>query len=98
VDEQQHLHGQITLVQILAAIRAGRDRDPIHHLSTQPAMVLKETDNLDNTMQTLRYFIGISLPVVDESGKLLGVVYQSSVIGAYNDAVAQARDEERGND
>ncbi len=97
-DDQQRLHGQITLVQVLAAIRDGRQHEPVHRLSVRPAVVLRESENLDDTMQTLRYFIGISLPVVDESQKLLGVVYQSSVIGAYNDAVLQARDEERGSD
>jgi hypothetical protein len=35
------------------------------------------------------------VPVVDDARRmrLAGVIYQSSVIGAYNDAVAQARAE-----
>ncbi len=98
VDEQEQLHGQISLIHILAAIQSGRGHEPLTELTCTPAIILNATDNLDDAMQTLRYFVGISLPVVNESGQLLGVVYQSSVIGAYNDAVKQARDEERGND
>ena len=56
--------------------------------------------DLHEAMHLLSDFIGISLPVVDniQNGKLVGLIYESTVIDAYNQAIAQARAEERGLD
>ena len=49
-------------------------------------------------MEALSDFVGITVPVVDNRHhmKLLGIIFENSVINAYNEAVEQARNEERG--
>ena len=100
VDDRVVLIGQVSLAQVLAAMDAGRDDEPVANIASVPGVVLEAEENLDAALQALRYFVGISVPVVadDASRKLEGVVFSSSVVGAYNDAVEQARREERGQD
>lgn len=100
VDRAGVLLGQITVLEVMAEIEAGGARRAASEIATMPAVLLESTDDLDSVMGKLRYFIGVHLPVVDSLNdmKVIGVVFASSVIGAYNDAVEQARAEERGND
>ncbi len=91
------------LTTILNDVLAANATDATHTVSriaSMPGIVLQVDDSLDDAMRQLRYFVGVSVPVVDHSERmrLLGVCFQSSIIGAYNDAVEQARAEERGAD
>jgi CIC family chloride channel protein len=99
VDDDGTLIGQVSLA---ALVRAAADSQTtaMRDLAATPGIVLQSDDSLDQAMKQLRYFVGVSVPVVDTTAtmQLSGVVYQSSVIGAYNDAVEQARAEERGSD
>ena len=58
--------------------------------------MLEQDADLHEAMQSLRDFVGISVPVIRdrESRQLVGVVYESAIIDAYNVAVAEARREE----
>jgi CIC family chloride channel protein len=98
VNTEGILLGHVTLASLVRGVGGG-DR-PVSDFVTMPGIVLQRGDSLDEAMKQLRYFVGASVPVVDDAGsmRLAGVVFQSSVIGAYNDAVAQARAEERGSE
>jgi CBS domain-containing protein len=63
-----------------------------------PDIVLESETSLHEAMEALSDFIGITVPVVDNRHhmKLLGIIFENSVISAYNEAVEQARNEERG--
>ncbi len=67
-------------------------------LATMPDIVLESETSLHEAMEALSDFIGITVPVVDNRHhmKLLGIIFENSVISAYNEAVEQARNEERG--
>ncbi len=98
VDADGVLRGQIALAALMRAADAERDDEPVSDFATMPGIVLESDSSLDAAMKQLRYFMGVSVPVVDQASRMrfAGVVYQSSIIGAYDDAVAQAREEERG--
>jgi len=98
VDSQRRLLGQVTLPALVRAANAGRGQTPAADLATMPGIVLELDDDLDAAMRELRHFAGIRVPVVHDeaSMRLAGVAYQSSLIGAYNDAVEQAHAEQRG--
>jgi CIC family chloride channel protein len=95
VDWRGVLRGQVLLTEVVQACDAGHGTRPVAALAAMPGIVLRRGDTLDSAMRQLRYFMGHSVPVVDsaQTMRLAGVVFQSSVIGAYNDAVAQARAE-----
>jgi len=99
VEDDGTLLGQVSLAAVVRATRDGA-ATTVRELAAMPGLVLQTEDSLDEAMKQLRYFIGIRVPVVESATtmRLSGVVYQSSVIGAYNDAVEQARAEERGTD
>ena len=98
VDADGVLCGQVSLIDILAGIEAGRGAEPVTTIASMPGVILNIDEDLDSAIQALRYFAGVSVPVVGDRAhmRIEGVVFASSVIGAYNDAVEQARREERG--
>ena len=67
-------------------------------LATMPDIVLESETSLHEAMEVLSGFVGITVPIVDDRHhmKLLGVIFENSVIGAHNEAVKKARNEERG--
>ena len=100
VDPQGVLLGQVSLAGLARAESRGDAALAVSALAAMPGLVLARDDDLDDAMQRLRYFMGLSVPVVEDTGgmRLAGVVYPSSVVGAYDDAVNQARSEERGSE
>jgi CIC family chloride channel protein len=92
------LVGQVSLVQVLAAVEAGNGQRQVGTIAVKPPVILRCEDDLDGAISRLRYFAGLSIPVLDSDveDRVRGVVFLSSLTGAYGDAVAQARAEERG--
>lgn len=92
VDRHGVLRGQVSLASVVEACDAGLGARPVSALAAMPGIVLRRDESLDQAMRQLRYFMGHSVPVVEsvQTMRLAGVVYQSSIIGAYNDALAQA--------
>jgi len=97
-DESGALRGQIRLIDIVRAIDSGRADLAVAELAVMPGIVLTRDENLDSAMKQLRHFKGASVPVVRNfhDMQFVGVVEQSSIIGAYGDAVSQAHEEEHG--
>ena len=100
IAQNQRLRGQVSLLQLEAALDAQRANEPIERLATLPTVVLESTQDLDQAMGAMQSFVGVRAPVINDrdSMQLAGVIYPSRIIGAYNDAVAQARREQLGED
>lgn len=98
VGQHGKLAGEITLLDAVKACQAGKGDTLAGELATMPDLVLESEISLHEAMEALSDFIGISVPVVDNRHhmKLLGIIFENSVISAYNEAVEQARNEERG--
>ena len=99
-DDNGTLRGQINLTDVVRTLDSHAVDVPLSELTVMPSIILAHDDNLDSAMKKLRYFNGVSVPMVHgvDGRRLLGVINQSTIIGAYGDAVAQAHDEEHGRD
>lgn len=93
--------GQITMFDVA---QARREKDTEHitagMLASPPSLIMEADTDLKEAMHQLSKFVGISVPIVDDrkSNKMVGVIYESMIIDTYNQALAQARAEERGID
>ena len=97
-DENSTLRGQVSLADVVRAVDSGRANAAVAELAVMPGIVLARDATLDTAMKQLRYFKGVNVPVVHsiQDMRLVGVIDQSSIIGAYGDAVSQAHEEEHG--
>ncbi|NIR28966.1 MAG: chloride channel protein [Gammaproteobacteria bacterium] len=93
LDEAGRYLGTITLGRLAGA---GADATPVIRLATPEAVVLSEDTSVWEAMQRLEDFLGESVPVVEGGGseRLIGVVFEASVLRAYMDVVAEIRREE----
>jgi len=105
VDSQGKLVGEVTLLDAVKSCQinkgdtlAGGEGVALVDLATLPEIVLEADINMHEAMEILNDFVGISVPVVDSRHymRLRGIIFEKTVIGAYNEAVDQARNEERG--
>ena len=96
VDEQGRLLGAIHLTDL---VRSGESRHlSIEALIVEPEFFAEQSSDLDTTLQRLRRHEGDGIPVVvdRQSMRLTGVVHEGDLLSSYADAVAQAREEHRG--
>ncbi len=95
LDDDGRLRGTLRLARLLSA---AEDDGDVGGLIDKPDKVLYADGDLYAAMAELRDFSGESVPVVvgPEDARVAGVVYVGVVIGAYTDAVAEARQDERG--
>lgn len=98
VDDGGILIGYVSVFSVVGAIRDGNTREPVSTIVDTPGVVLYEHMDLVEAMQALRNFVGVSVPVVEskDSMRLRGIVTENTVINAYQLAVEEMRDEERG--
>jgi CIC family chloride channel protein len=66
----------------------------LRDLVTPGVVVFNERTTLLEAMERMRGFLGGSVPLVAEDGRLLGVVPEGAVIGAYLDEIRSLRREE----
>jgi CIC family chloride channel protein len=67
----------------------------IDSLEFDQALTFDETTSLWNAMEAMRDYVGEAVPVVDSvSGRYLGAIPESTVLGSYLDAVHDLRREE----
>jgi len=99
VSEEGQLLGHISLFD-LAKAEKSKNRNQIiaRDMISDPGLILDGEMNLNTAMERLSHFIGISIPVVNnlKSRKPIGIIYESTLVEAYNQSVKQARNEERG--
>ena len=92
VDDNSRYAGTISLSTMVA--EENKDLEvPVSELVTQ-TLVLTESTSIWNALQALKSFVGESVPVIDNTGRLTGVIYESSLIQAYLDLVEEIRREE----
>ncbi len=99
VDTQGRYLGSITLNDIDRKQRDQLDLSQLlcrDHAAKQ--MIFTSDMSIWQAMQRIRDFTGESLPVVDErdNGRLIGVIYEASLISAYIKTLEIARSEEHG--
>jgi magnesium transporter len=80
VDEQMRLVGQVEIEDLALT---GRDR-PLREITRGVTVVVRDTDSVARVLELVREHTLVALPVVDESGRFLGVIRQAQLL-----AVAQ---------
>lgn len=100
VSEEGQLMGEISLREIFESHDGDSDNSgkTAGDLIRVSRIVLTMETSLDESLQAIESFVGISLPVVNNREEMMmeGIVFESTIIQAYNEAVREARDEERG--
>ncbi len=76
LDEDRKLRGVVSLAELILAPRDAPVRDVMH---TQPVTVRADEDREDAARLLARYDL-LALPVVDEQGRLVGIVTHDDVI------------------
>ena len=85
VDEERKLVGIISEFDLLKALRSGKDLSKVtaQEVMTPEPVSVTESETADGLMQTLEDKHFIRLPVVDESGKVVGVVSRTDILKGY---------------
>ncbi len=99
VKENGKLVGHITMFDLMQSKKVGETAPATAGaMASMPDLILEADMDINEAMGLLANFIGISIPVVDnhKSGRIIGIIYESTIINAYNHAVEEARTEERG--
>ena len=98
VDDAGVLLGHVSMFAVVDAVRDGNAEESVSTVIETPGLVLLADMDLLEAMQSLRNFVGVSVPVVEskETMKLSGVLTENIIINAYHVAVEEVRDEERG--
>ena len=97
VDENGGYQGTITLVQLV--ILEDQDipsRPTAAEFAQREKLILSGTTSIWAAMEEMRDFVGESIPVVEdrEHYRLLGVVFETTIIGAYLDTLYEIRRDE----
>ena len=99
VDDNDYLLGSVSLNQLLSSeVDADPDTSFEEYLADADCAVTSDT-SLNGALELLDQHQVECVPVVeagDDGAKVLGVVYRSDLLHAYNDALRRARDEEYG--
>ncbi len=96
VDDQSVYLGMITLNQIVAnesSNNGGAPKKARHYLDHH-SLRFNAGMSVWDAMEAMEEFVGESIPVLDEAGRLLGVVYESTLVKAYLQTVRALRAEE----
>ena len=94
VDDESRYVGMVTLNQIVALGQAG-NTDNAHACARDDALRFSAAMSVWEAMEAMEEFIGESIPVIDDDGRLLGVVYESTLVKAYLQMVHNLRAEEQ---
>ena len=82
VDGKGKVLGVVTEFDLLNAIRNGKDLQTIkaEDIMTQPAICVREDEEVDNVIAKMTEKNVIRIPVVGEEGKLVGVIARADVL------------------
>lgn len=97
IDHEGRLLGQINGIILLKLVDERSLSEPVTHFLSKPPIILHAQMNVLETFAMLKDFVGVSVPVVADkkSYHFVGVVYESAVMRAYLNAVAQSQQDER---
>ncbi len=85
VDEERNLVGIVSEFDLLKALRAGKKLGEVtvkEVMTPQPVSV-KEAVSAEELMKTLEERHFIRVPVVDEAGKVVGIVSRTDILKGY---------------
>ncbi len=95
--EDKTYQGTITLVTLASLIDKGENMSQhvTQYIDTEPFTLTQDT-TIWEAMNSIDNFIGESIPVIDDktSNKMIGIVYESTIIKAYLDTTSTLREEE----
>ena len=96
IDHEGRLLGQINGITLLELVDKKLLSEPVTRFLSKPFIVLQAQMNVLEAFSSLKNFVGVSVPVVtnEASYRFVGVVYESTVMRTYLDAVAQSQREE----
>ncbi len=85
VDEDRKLVGIISEFDLLKALRSGKDLSMVtaKDVMTAEPVSVREEVSADELMKTLEEKHFIRLPVVDQHGKVIGVVSRTDILKGY---------------
>lgn len=90
VDARQRYQGALLLQDLLGSA----DDQAANQFLTRQKLALRADTTIWGAMEILKDFVGESVAVVDNDHRLMGVVYESDLIEAYLDTLAEMRREE----
>ncbi|GHE21984.1 chloride channel protein [Halomonas urumqiensis] len=96
VDDHGHYVGCVSLAELEAARENGEHRKRLGDIPESPRPRLSPATSLWDAMAELQEVSGEALPLVDEQGRLLGVVTETSIARAYLQSSEELRREEHG--
>ena len=96
IDHERRLLGQINGIMLLELIDERSLSEPVTRFLSKPFIVLHAQMNALEAFSSLKNFVGVSVPVVanEASYRFVGVVYESTLMRTYLNAVAQSQREE----
>ncbi len=99
VDDTAIYIGMLTLNQIVAHGDDSADDDArasalVQNVSPHDALRFSGDMSVWDALEAMQEFVGESIPVLDQDGRLLGVVYESTLIKAYLQTAQKLRAEE----
>lgn len=92
VDPIGHYHGTVRLQHLVDTT----DDQPVIEAAIAAELVMRPDTTIWDAMEVMRDFIGEGVAVVDAEGKLLGTVFESDLIRAHLEILAEIRREEHG--
>lgn len=97
VDCEGCLLGQINSVLLLELVDEKSLSEPVTRFLSKPPVILDAQMNVLQAFALLKDFVGVSVPVVTDkkSYRFAGVVYESTVMRTYLNAVAKSQQDER---
>ena len=94
VDAEGAYLGTLTLHRLMELAADGIPRDePAHRYAAPESLALGPEDSIWAAMSEMEDFVGESIPVVDDK-RLVGVLYQSTIVSAYLEVLENVRQEE----
>ncbi len=100
IDEEDHFHGSVTAVELVALTNDMGLDHPASAVTRSAEYAVSSSTNIVAALQAMAENEVEYLPIVDQSGSeapvLLGVVYKSDLLAEHYDVVKRAREEEFG--
>lgn len=93
VDDSEQYLGTISINQLMDIETQEFENALAEETAKPEALILSPNDSLWDAMVKLEDFVGESIPVVDD-GRLIGVVFEASIVRAYLKALNEIRSEE----
>jgi CIC family chloride channel protein len=93
LDELGHYLGKIRLYDIVQ-LNNRLDLEAVQNHAAVNHLHLRHDQSVWDAMEKMREFVGESIPVIDQRGYFIGIVYEATLVTAYLAAIANIRAEQ----